>query len=412
MKRLTMFYLARQNLRRRPFRSLVTILSVLVVAGTLLAASLVMRGAQVSLERATARLGADLMVVPPGYNATVKTALISGEPTTFLMDKDYTREIKAIPGVKQASAQIYFATLSPTNNPLACCTNRLQLIGIDPQTDFTVSPWLKNNLRRTLADDEIILGPYANADPNKLKSSVGDKLKFFGHEFKVAGILEPTGLGLDQSGFVSISAVYEMAKESETKASQKLDIKEGQVSFIMVQLKTGAQASEVADTITRLYPGVAVVTTPELVSTSVGRQVAESLPALLIIASVVWVISVLLIAAMFAMMVNERRREIGLLRAMGATRAFVFRLIILEIVELTALGGLIGVAAGFGASWLLEKQVAGLISTPYQPPEPAFIAGVVVGCLTLALVTGILAAIYPATVSSRLEPYAAIRQGE
>jgi len=67
MKRLGLLYLAAQNLRRKPFRSFVTIAIVGLAAGTLFSATLLIGSVDRSLEVGMERLGADLLVVPEGY---------------------------------------------------------------------------------------------------------------------------------------------------------------------------------------------------------------------------------------------------------------------------------------------------------------------------------------------------------
>ena len=150
--------------------------------------------------------------------------------------------------------------------------------------------------------------------------------------------------------------------------------------------------------------------TPGTMSSSVSRQLESLTPGLILIGIGFWAISVLMIGALFSMIVNERRRELGLLQAMGATRGFIFRLVMLEAVELTSLGGIIGLLIG-GVFAILTGPVAGSLEIAYIWP------GVTLSVSSLlfsgaSMLTGMVAALYPAIVASRLEPYEAIRTGE
>jgi len=109
---LGLFYLSRHNLRRKLFRSLVTIIAVAIVAAILFPATILGDGVSKSLSQGSARLGADLMVAPPGYTSKLASTLISGEPSTFTMDGSVEGQVQQIDGVKQVSAQLYFATLA------------------------------------------------------------------------------------------------------------------------------------------------------------------------------------------------------------------------------------------------------------------------------------------------------------
>jgi len=286
------------------------------------------------------------------------------------------------------------------------------LVGINPETDFTVGPWLEANLDHKLADDEIILGSDAHIFLGKSESNPGDEEYFYGKKYTVVGVLDPTGIGIDQSGFVTLAAVYDMARGSEKNAVQKLDVATGQISALMVNVENNASRSDVAQRIELQVPGVAVVTSQELMSSSVARQLNTLTPGLILIGIGFWVISVLMIGALFSMIVNERRRELGLLQAVGATRKFIFGLVMLEAVELTAIGGIAGLTIGAMAILALKGVIASSMGIAYLWPSASFIVLFTIGYLFLAIATGVIAALYPAIVASRLEPYQAIRTGE
>jgi len=286
------------------------------------------------------------------------------------------------------------------------------LVGIDPESDFTIGPWLKDNLGRPLAGDEIILGANAHIFLGKSESKVGDEEYFYGKKYTVAGIMESTGIGIDDAGFLTMDSVYDMAKISDKSAVMKLDVQPGDVSAFMVDVMPDATRSEVARRIEVEVPGVAVVTSKELMSSSVASQLDSLMPWLRLIGIVFWVIVVLMIGALFSTIVNERRREIGLLQAVGATRRFIFRLVMLEAMQLTVIGGIVGLAVGAVAILLLKGVVASSVGIAYLWPGSGYIVVFVAGYLVMSIITGILAALYPAIVASRLEPYQAIRTGE
>lgn len=285
-------------------------------------------------------------------------------------------------------------------------------MGINPETDFTVGPWLKQNLDRPLRDDEIIVGANAHIFLGKSESKPGDEEYFYGKKFTVVGILDQTGIGLDDAGFVSIPAVYDMARGSDKNAMRRLEVEPGDVSAFMVNVDADASRADVAERIEREVPGVAVVTSKELMSSSVARQLETLAPGLVYIGIGFWIISVLLIGALFSMIVNERRRELGLLQAVGATRRFIFNLVMLEAVELTSIGGIAGLSIGAVVILALKGVIASSMGIAYLWPGAAFIAIFTGGFLLMAVITGVVAALYPAIVASRLEPYQAIRTGE
>lgn len=392
-----MVRLAARNLLRNPGRTMVVLIAVMVVAGTAFAGGLIGRGVAHAVGRGLERLGADLMVVPEGAAEATHTALVMGLPTAFYMEGAGRLEaIRAVEGVAAASPQIFVETLASS----ACCTGYLMLVGYDPETDFTVKPWLRQNLNRDLAPDEVVVGSH-------ILGVTGDPLTFYGSTFRLAARLDPTGMGMDETVFLPAPAVWEMAERSRELATEPLEIPEGHVSAILVKLEEGADPGRVAAEIERRVDGVTVITAGQI-----ARSVAGDLS--LLMASLVPVlvsqvaVAVLLFVILFFAIARERSREIGLLRAMGATAGQATGALVLEAALLSGLGGLAGVLAGWAVYGLFKEAIMVSYTLPFlYPPaaEQALLAAVVVG---LAAAGGALAAAVPARRLARLEPHEAI----
>jgi putative ABC transport system permease protein len=112
------------------------------------------------------------------------------------------------------------------------------------------------------------------------------------------------------------------------------------------------------------------------------------------------------------MVANERRREIGVLRALGATRSMIFRLILGESVIIAAIGGIIGI----GASWIIlvmfQSYISVMTRIPLSIPTVSSLVSISVLTFVITVAVGGLAALYPAVRSALMEPYEAIRSGE
>ena len=393
--------LALRNLRRKFIRTLVLLLLVAVVSGTLLSATIFISGMKNALKIGTYRLGADVLVVPERNETQAKAALLSGEPTSFYMDRDIFTRVKEVEGVKNASVQIF---IKPTS--FTCCYNvETFLVGFDPATDFTVTPWLQKKLAKPLADEEVIAG-------SAMPVITDDIIPFFGTPFTVAGTMEPTGMKFfDQSIFMTIDAAYAMAEHSRTKSVQPLELEKNKISAVLVQVQDGFTPDRVAIRIEHAIEGVKAIASDDVTST-VRRQLGGLLKGILIISGVLWVLSLLMIGFAFYMIVNERQRELGLLRAMGATKGHVFGLIVTEAVILSLAGGLAGIATGGSLLFSLKELIIRSLHLPYLLPSVAVLSELAAGALIFALMTGLLAALLPAVFASRMEPYDAIRKGE
>src|SRR5690349_7192567 len=106
------------------------------------------------------------------------------------------------------------------------------------------------------------------------------------------------------------------------------------------------------------------------------------------------------VVAIMMISVTERTREIGVRKALGATRREILWQFLVEAATLTLVGGIIGMAVG----WLVSVVLASAM------PVPAYVPlGSVVLALALAAVTGLLFGIYPASKAARLDPVEALR---
>jgi len=112
------------------------------------------------------------------------------------------------------------------------------------------------------------------------------------------------------------------------------------------------------------------------------------------------VVGGIVIMNIMLMSVNERTYEIGLRKSLGATRRDIRRQFLVETVLLSFLGGVMGVAAGWGFSYVVSNL------TPLPARVTLWSVGV---ALTLGAATGIIFGVYPAARAARLDPITALR---
>jgi len=383
------------NLLRRPGRSAAAALGVVLAAATAFAGGLISMGVGHALDVGLSRLGADLMVVPAGAADATHQALVVGEPVAFYMDGRVTEQVRAIPGVRAASPQVYVETLSSA----ACCTGRIFLVGFDPATDFTVQPWLERQLGRTLQDDEILVGNHVLVLP-------GDEMKFYGTDFVVADRLDASGIGMDESVFLPATAVPGMAQASLTKAEKPLQVPDGGVSAVMVRAEAG-QTDEVAAAIAEAVPGVTVLTSGDL-TRGVTRDLQGLMAWLLPVGAGGILISLMLLLILFSAITAERAREIGLLRAVGATANQAVASLVGEAMLLGLLGGATGVGAGLALYAIFQNAILFSYVLPFLWPGVGQQALLAAGVIISSGVLAALAAAYPALKIARLDPHYAI----
>jgi putative ABC transport system permease protein len=397
---MSLLQLALKSISGNAFRNGVVSLCAVLISAFALFSTLVMRGAEDSLRLAIDRLGADIVVVPQGSEAKIESALLMGIPARFWMLQSNLSRIAAIPGVDVASPQLYLATLTGAD---CCSVSDMFMIAYDPASDFTIQPWLKQNLGEGLRMGEVVGGTYISATEGE------QNIKVYGYLVTLKSNLEPTGTGLDQSMFLTFDTAYDIASKSATQAQSQLIIPPDSISAALVKVSPGTDPHEVAVRILQSVPGVTPIESSNLFQ-SYRRQMTGLLRSILVILSVTWGLSVVLIGLVFSMAANERRKELGVLRALGATRRFVFQSLLAEASILALFGGATGVALAGLAIFLFRNLIMVSLEIPFLLPSPVSLLLQLGAGLFLALFSVNLAALFPAFKISRQDPAIAMRE--
>lgn len=400
---MTITGLAWGNLIKRPWRTAILAVCIACLVGMELAAAIIDHAGRQGLKLGLERLGADLVAVPRQLDSSLVQAYMTGKAAVFYMPASVEQRIRNLDFVRQTSPQLYIESLS---NAACCSTWNAFLIGFDPKTDFTVRPWLSRHRDIQLRPSDILVGAAIQSFP-------GMEFKFYGQKFRVAGVLDPSGMGLDYSVFIPIDGVKRMIEESGTKAVKRLDIAPDQTSAILIKLKPemlgGLPGWKAAYEIERRIPEITIIR-PADITIKAQNNIAGTLKTLTMASFAIWPMTVLLVGLVFMMAVRERQREIGLMRAMGATRLFVFRMIQTEALIISALGAAAGLAVSTGIVFGFERMIAIKLEIPFSVPGIFELLGMAGLSFGLAVFTGILAAMIPALKVSAMEPYEAIRR--
>ena len=392
--------LALKNIRGSGFRSVAIFLAVMSMAGFLLTTTLIIAGARYSLDSGLERLGADILVVPQGAEIKIETALLMGKPVDVWMPREDLQKVASISGVAAVSPQIYLASMFDS----ACCAvSEMFIVVYDPDTDFTIAPWLEKHLGRSLSTGEVIGGHYIFVPE-------GSKyIKLYGYDTDLVGNLAATGTGMDQTLFMTIDTALEMADYSRTAALMTLNIDPNAISTIMVRVSPGVDPHRIAIQIRRDVEGVVPIESPDLFGTFRG-QMNGLLWGFFAITIIVWAVTMILIGIVFSMAANERRREMAVLRAVGATRNFIFRSVLTEAALLGLGGAAIGISAAASCLYLFKDMIAGSLKMPFLFPSISSFVGLFAAGIALAILSVALAALIPALRLSRQELAIAMRE--
>lgn len=404
-----MLLLIWKNISRRRTQSTLTVAITMMTVMVFILVLGVFLTMQHGLELSRERLGADVVVLPEEADVDGYELLFTAQPENCYMDASLFEQIAAMEGVAAASPQFYSQTVDGT-----CCDfgYEMRVIGFDQDTDFILEPYFHLQEFDVLQDNEIILG-------GNFTDYVGKKSSILGRQFLVVGELYPTGTGMDDTIFMTIDMARALTANSESlNSSENLaDLWKDKdpnnyISAIMLKLDEGVDAEKFADRLYR-YSGLPVrcVATGGTVS-----ALQEQLSAVATVLFALWmaalIIAVMALLGRFNALAKDRKKEIGLLRAIGMQKGQVFRLIIGEACTMAVMGGLLGSIL----ACLCMETVVDFLQRVFLLPQSVWSIGLALLCILIGTIfsglLGFLSALYPAKKSAELEPQSAITQGE
>lgn len=397
-----MYRISWHNLLSRKFNTILTLGTVALTTAVIFAATLFTWTVRDGLRVGMDRLGADILVLPERAEIDVNQALFTGAPMNVYMGKDLAQRLRGMPGVARVTAQFFSQTLTQS-----CCSfpTAFRLVGYDPTTDFVLRPWMESHGLAALGADEIIVGA-------SIPAFLGDQAAILGQALRVAGRLEPSGASLDSTIFMPIDTARRLSAESPylqylwQGGRRPGDL----ISAVLVKVTEPSQVPQVAEAIGDLG-GVKVVVASQVLR-SIRAHLSVLLTVLFGLGTLLWLVAVMGLLGRYAALVFERKKEVGILRAIGARREDIFRLVMAEAVATALIGGLGGIGLGGTVFGVAVEVIRGRTTYPLLLPSTGRMLGGAFVCLAFALLTGVMASLYPAGRCAGLDPATAIAQGE
>jgi putative ABC transport system permease protein len=404
---------AAQNVGRSRLRAIFLGLAMAISVGVGFASFVMGWSLRAGMATSFARMGADLVVVPRGTLVNITSSLLTVQPTDQTIDAGLANSLAAISGVARVSPQRIV--------PMLVDGQPANVIAFDPAHDFSILPWLEQGQPGALAPDGIIAGGRVAGKP-------GQQLNVCGLPMTVSGRLGRTGVGpFDDSYFVSfggLAAIISVCRHSTAGDGGKPDgtlhhgdgkacapdLLPGRVSAFLLQLSANARLDQVKFVLAQI-PDVQIVEGNSVLTTS--RQALSTLLIGVAVFTACQLIGLLiLVSLLFSAIVQERYREIGLLRAMGARPNQVMMIVLGEAAITTGLGGLAGVVLGAALLLALARSLGfyfGLLGIPFSWPPQAIIESSAVAALAISGLVGVVGACVPAWRVRRIAPYALIQ---
>ena len=387
---------ALKNIKRKPLRTGILVFAIALLASALVFSLSFVQRVNGSIRKSSERLGADVLVVPTNARGAAEEILLENRIKTFYMKRSIIDRVRALPGVDKATEQVYLVTVAG----VCCSVPESMVIAFNQDTDFIIRPWLKEKLSRKLAKGEAVAG--AESAFNIRLGLVEMDSMLFGNVFRLVGAMERTGTGLDTAVLIGIDNLPAIIASGKIK-----NLRPDDISVIFVKAKPGVDPAAVAASVEDN-----IIEADAMARKDIGKNIITTLKDMGRIFTMTIVLAAVmaffLVWAIFTAIANERSKEVGIMRALGAKERHIFRIFLIEVLVIGIAGSVLGILAGTGMSALFAKtfSIVKQLSTDLSTFERIVIAAVSFAGGTAICVLGALG---PIQRLKKLEPLMVIK---
>lgn len=376
--------------RRRPLRTAVTAAGVAIATAALFSLLAFQRGYRDGVRQELDRLGAHVLLAPKGCPYDAASMALHGASWPCYLKQSYLQEVGTVPEVATA-APVFMSALYDRDSA--------QTVYVGLETNIlALRPGWRISGRFPERAGELLPGSEA---ARRYGWRIGDRATLPGLPHQsgtVVGVLAPTGGAED-------TFIHILLGDAQERFHHR-----GELTHILVRLRDPNDMDKAVAQLRGCDAGLAMNVVPlahvfrtiqALVNST--RLLLGCIAAIALLAAAAGVSNTILIA------VAERRRELGVMRALGASRSDIFRLIWLETLHTCLAGALAGIALSFVASRAVEAWVRGRL--PFAPSGSLlhWEWWVVGACVAIALMMGSLAGLLPAARAAAVPPLLSIR---
>ncbi len=385
----------------RRVQSIITIFISAFAIFTLLISSSAMYIVNSGMEISKGRVGADVIVLSSDSNLNVSSFIYSGESTNKYI---YTEDLDFIYNydeIDKCTVEFFTHTLSA-----GCCSfgEKLRIVGIDQDTDFILKPWLEENDIQRLSDREGFIG-------DDVALPLGSKMAILGAPFSLVGSLYRTGTGMDRTIYIDIDVARKLAKKKMQPSIWNGKEPDELVTAMFIKLKDGIDAKKFVESVNLKQDKVKAYTKSHAIDDV--KSMIKGWSNLAVILVLVVVLSAFIsLYGRFSFVMNERKKEIGYLRAIGHSKSDIFKSIVYEGLIFSVISGLVSAVLTLA---FMPKVIDFVAKQFYLPANVLGIKEMLIILIVSPLIVFILSfisVINPARKIIKLDPISAIQKGQ
>ncbi len=392
------------GLKARKIQTASIILTIVISVTVLFSTGALFVGISSGIALNTERGGAQLLVVPKTAATEISdTALLfTGAPAAIYFPAKTADRTAALPGIERSTVQFFSQTLNAS-----CCstTGATRLIGVDFSTDWNVAAFATKPVTGSLGADEIIVG----AD---VGGAIGSPITILGKQYTVVDKLQASGSDLDNSIILDIEVARAVSQTSAGLSHiwDAYGSPDTLVSCMLIDLDGTKEATVITNQVNALGD-VTVLKRSDVVAKA-QQQLESVLTVLFAVGALFLVMVIVQLFARFYSCVWDRKSELALYRAVGASKRDVRKLIIGEIATMVGIGYVLGIVCGLVVYAALSGFLRSNMAFPFVGMDALMLAVLALSVLVLFAVLALAAIVAPLRQVARLEPSLAMQQGD
>jgi len=399
------FNLAYKNIKERLSRSVLTLLGISIGIMAIISLMGIGEGMNVAVEGELSSLSDTIIVsVGEGFSIFSPNLDDTGE---YLTERDIN-DLERIPGVKEVNTQLTgMASLSfnGDENTIMATITGMEIETMNIQ--YGVEDLYRGSILENGDQSKILIGYDVAYEYFDNDIQIGSRVKINGKKFFVNGIFSKQGMG----GVSTNDDLLLLTSRDFQKTTGESNIFIAAVSvYDVTEVESIALEIERAINENHGEDDFASATSMSSILDSVQNIMGMLQTVLIAIASIALVVASIGIMNTMLTSVMERTREIGIMKAIGATNKDVMSIFIIEGLLLSLIGGASGIILGIIGS----RGVAAALSNMGpggggMPLEPVITFMAIALGLSVSMIVGLLSSIYPAWKAAKMSPIEAVR---